>query len=127
HFLLNDRARRSLVTQALPSASAAAAPEPGEDRQRFLQLLDLAAGDLERELAGAGRPLYFEVFRTYVLEAGSESYRDVAVRLGLSESDVRNYLTYCRTAFRERLRRRIRETVDTDAEVDQEISALLRL
>jgi len=144
HFLINaqDSAARRTPPGVLlrldpsrPELESLAPPDPAEspersyDRRWFLDLLDAAAQDLKGRLGDAGKKDYFEVFRILVLDAGQDvpSYQGVADRLGLRESDVRNYLHHCRGAFREILRRRIRETVDTDAEVDQEIAALLQL
>lgn len=144
HFLLNARdaaARRAPpggfvnlnpsrqdLEQLAPS-DPTESPESALDRRWFLDLLDAAASDLGRQLADAGKASYFEVFRMLVLEPGPEvpTYQAVAARLGLRDSDVRNYLYHCRQAFRDILRRRIRETVGSDAEADQEIGALLRL
>ena len=144
HFLLNAReaaARRtppggivrldpsSQDLERLAVSDPAESPDAAYDRRWFLDQLDAAAADLERQLTEAGKTAYFEVFRILVLDADSEvpSYHAVADRLGLRDSDVRNYLHHCRDAYREILRRRIRETVASDAEVEQEIGDLLRL
>jgi len=115
--------------ERLAVSDPAESPDAAYDRRWFLDQLDAAAADLKRRLTEAGKTAYFEVFRILVLDADSEvpSYQAVADRLGLRDSDVRNYLHHCRDAYREILRRRIRETVASDAEVEQEIGDLLRL
>jgi hypothetical protein len=41
------------------------------------------------------------------------TYREVGERLGIRETDVRNYLTFCRGRFREILETRVKETSAT--------------
>jgi len=53
------------------------------------------------------------------------TYGSVAKRLGLSESDVRNYLSFCRARLREVLKEGVRETVDHPGDVEEELRALL--
>jgi hypothetical protein len=93
--------------------------------------------ELGRKLAADGKQVYFDVFRAYCLEDSQSSrsragepdegptYGDVAARLGIKESDVRNYLTLCRKVLREILRERIREYVSGEDEIDRELGAVL--
>ena len=53
------------------------------------------------------------------------TYASVAKRLGLTESDVRNYLTFCRTRLREILKDGVRETVQDARDVEDELRSLL--
>lgn len=144
HFLLNaresadrrqppggllrlDPSRQDL--EALAVSDQAESPEQSYDRRWFLDLLDASARDLKDKLAEAGKQVYFEVFRILVLDAEEDapSYQEVAARLGLRESDVRNYLHHCRGAYRDILRKRVRASVSTDAEAEEELAVLLRL
>ena len=142
HFLINDQeaATRRLPPgglvhlepsrqdlEALAPRDPSESPDAAYDRRWFLGMLDAAVDDLKGRLSGEGKNAYFEVFRILVLEAADLSYRAVAERVGVRESDVRNYLHHCRLVFREILRRRIRETVDSDAEVERELGAFLSL
>jgi hypothetical protein len=49
----------------------------------------------------------------------------VGRRWGVSESDVRNYLTHCRARLKEILRAAVRETVDRAGDVEDELRALM--
>jgi len=53
------------------------------------------------------------------------TYGSVAKRLGVAESDVRNYLSFCRAKLREILKDGVRDTVDNPADVEDELRALL--
>jgi RNA polymerase sigma-70 factor (ECF subfamily) len=116
-----------------------AVPDRAFDRQWLTCLLDASIARLERELAAENKKAYFDVFRTYLLEPGTErvsvatrsgeiempTYGSVAKRLGLAESDVRNYLSFCRAKLREILKDGVRDTVDNPADVEDELRALL--
>jgi RNA polymerase sigma-70 factor (ECF subfamily) len=116
-----------------------AVPDRAFDRQWLSCLLDTSIARLERELTAEGKKAYFEVFRAYLLEPGTErvsvatrsgeiempTYGSVAKRLGVAESDVRNYLSFCRAKLREILKDGVRDTVDNPADVEDELRALL--
>jgi RNA polymerase sigma factor (sigma-70 family) len=53
------------------------------------------------------------------------TYAELAVRLGMTESTLRSHVTRLRARYREALRAEVRRTVDTEAEVDEELHALL--
>ena len=67
---------------------------------------------LEKDLAPNGRGAWFEAFKFYDLEDQPLSYREIADRLHVSESDVRNYLHRVRTRLREILADRRASTSD---------------
>ncbi len=115
-------------------------PERAYDREWSRQVLDQAVADLKGLLASQGKQKYFDVFHAYFLEgAGPVStkltrtdeqgptYDDVAARLGIKVTDVRNYLTSCRKLLRELIRGRIRDYVERDDEVDSELDEILRI
>jgi RNA polymerase sigma-70 factor (ECF subfamily) len=116
------------------------APDRAFDREWLGCLLDASIARLERELTKEGKAAYFSVFRTYLLDPGSErgvsvatrsgeielpTYGTVAKQLGLAESDVRNYLSLCRARLRDILKDGVRDTVDNPADVEEELRALL--
>ena len=91
-------------------------PDQVFDRQWLSCLLDASIARLEADLKKEGKEVYFSVFRTYLLDPNAAkeatvatqsgeiqlpTYATVGKRWGLSESDVRNYLTLCRTRLRE--------------------------
>jgi RNA polymerase sigma-70 factor (ECF subfamily) len=116
------------------------APDRAFDRQWLSCLLDTSIARLEADLKKDGKSAYFDVFRAYLLEPEAErgvtvatqsgeialpTYGSVAKRLGLADSDVRNYLSLCRARLREILKDGVRETVDHPGDVEDELRALL--
>jgi RNA polymerase sigma-70 factor (ECF subfamily) len=64
------------------------------------------------------------------LTSGAEplpAYAELAVRLGMTESTLRSHVTRLRARYREALRVEVRRTVDTEAEVGEELHELLRV
>jgi RNA polymerase sigma factor (sigma-70 family) len=55
------------------------------------------------------------------------AYSDLADRLGMTESTLRSHVTRLRARYREVLRAEVRQTVETEAEVDEELHELLRV
>lgn len=104
-------------------------PEQLFDRQWFDTVFEGAVQNLQSLLASQGKDAYFAVFRAYCLDEESKkedlTYGEVAERLRMKETDVRNYLTFCRKALRQILRARIREYVSSEAEVDEELKQVL--
>jgi RNA polymerase sigma-70 factor (ECF subfamily) len=86
-----------------------------------------ALEDLRRELDARGRGKMFEAFREYCLEAepGRDiSYRSIREKLGLSESEVTNYISESRRALRLILVGKVGGTVGSPREVDEELGIL---
>ena len=115
-------------------------PDLAFDRQWLSCLLDASLVRLETELKREGKAAYYNVFSTYLLDPGSArevtvatqsgdlalpTYASVAKLRGLTESDVRNYLTFCRARLREILKAGIRETVEDARDVEDELRSLL--
>jgi RNA polymerase sigma factor (sigma-70 family) len=55
------------------------------------------------------------------------AYAELATRLGMTESTLRSHVTRLRARYREVLRAEVRRTVDTEAEVDDELHDLLHV
>ncbi len=55
------------------------------------------------------------------------AYAELAVRLGMTESTLRSHVTRLRARYREALRAEVRRTVDSEAEVGEELHELLRV
>jgi RNA polymerase sigma-70 factor (ECF subfamily) len=147
NFLI-DAHRSAEVRKAIQPAAVLEAhavsvhPDPDRafDREWLSCLLESALSSLEADLKKEGKGVYFEVFRTYLLDPaeGREvtvatqsgeivlpTYQTVGRRLGVRESDVRNYLTQCRTRLREILRTEIRQTLEDADEAEDELRSLL--
>jgi DNA-directed RNA polymerase specialized sigma24 family protein len=99
-------------------------------REWVRSLFALAVADLQREYAAAGRQTQFRVFELYDLEApgsaAAVTYGDVAAAVGVSTSDVTNYLFAARRAFRRVLLARLRSVCGDGADFEAEARHLLR-
>ena len=71
----------------------------------------------------------FEELRIFLAgcAAPPPPYAELAVRLGMTESTLRSHVTRLRARYREVLRSEVRRTVETEAEVDEELHELLRV
>jgi RNA polymerase sigma-70 factor (ECF subfamily) len=92
----------------------------------------LVAAALERLLADykrEGKEQLFNGLRMFVA-GGAErlpTYAKLADRLGIAESTLRSHVTRLRARYREALRAEVRQTVDSETEVDQELRELLHV
>lgn len=117
-------------------------PDRAFEKEWFRTVLDVAVQQMQEQLSTEGKARYFEVFRAYCLErrtsnpgrrtsvlagtshAGAPTYRQLAKRLGISESDVRNYLWHCRGLLRQLLAEHVRAYVPSDADVETELKQI---
>ena len=82
--------------------------------------------DLAAEQSAAGREAVFEELRPRLVGDGEQRpIAESAARLNMSESNVKVSLHRLRRRFGERVRARVAETVDNEAEVDEELRALM--
>lgn len=86
-------------------------------------VMDRALERLRLESESAGRPVEFEIFREH-LKSGDASYAELAARLRVSETDVRNRLHRARIRFRECLLEEIRAYTTTLEEAREELRDL---
>jgi RNA polymerase sigma factor (sigma-70 family) len=92
-------------------------------------LVETALSRLAAAYKAEGKENLFEKFRTF-LAVGADplpAYSDLAARLAVTESTIRSHVTRLRARYREMLRAEVRRTVDTEAEVDEELRELLRV
>jgi RNA polymerase sigma-70 factor (ECF subfamily) len=144
NFLIDtDRAaavRRPVEPVSASEIDREASPDRSFDREWLSCLLGASLAQLEVELKREDKEKYFNVFHTYLLDPNAArevtvsaasgefalpTYASVGKRWGLGESDVRNYLSHCRSRLREILKAAIRETVEDAREVEDELRALL--
>ncbi|MGH7935995.1 MAG: RNA polymerase sigma factor [Chthoniobacterales bacterium] len=92
----------------------------------------LVASGLERLSAEyrseAGKKLFSEL--KIFVAGGAEpppAYAELAMRLGMAESTLRSHVTRLRARYREVLRAEVRRTVESEAEVKEELRELLRV
>ncbi len=103
------------------------------DAEWTRSLLTAAVDALGVVCAEKGKDAYFAVFRRYVLDGdavtsgakGRPSYATIGAELGLSVSDVTNYLSWARREFRRIVLDELREITATDEEFRAEARALL--
>jgi predicted transcriptional regulator len=71
----------------------------------------------------------FNELRIFLTSAAEPlpTYSELAVRLGMTESTLRSHVTRLRALYREVLHAEVRRTVETEAEVDEELHELLRV
>ena len=92
----------------------------------------LVASGLERLSTDYKRESREKLFKELKIFLGGgtdplPTYAELAVRLGMAESTLRSDVTRLRARYREALRAEVRRTVDTEAQVDEELHELLRV
>jgi RNA polymerase sigma factor (sigma-70 family) len=116
----------------LARAGVAEGPEPDLDavfhREWLRSLFSLAVRDLEASCVASGKQVHFALFERYDLRAadGAErpTYQQVGRDLGVSVTQVTNYLAAVRREFRRILLERLRELCATDEEYRAEAEEL---
>ena len=100
-------------------------PERLFERQWTLTLLDHVTLRLQAEFVSAGKQHQFEVLKvTLTGERSESSYTDIAVELAMSEESARQAAHRLRKRYRELLREEVAQTVETPADVEDEIGRL---
>ena len=109
---------------------AAVAPDLDDyfHQEWIRSLLMLAVDDLRAEYEAAGKRVQFEVFRRYDLDGAATppTYGSIAQALGVATTDVTNYLSAARKAFRRLLLERLRAVCGAAEEFEAEARQLLR-
>lgn len=111
----------------LPDLADGETAEDDFNRRWALSLIE-ATLEKMKEVCSEGRKKdYYETFRMYLESAGEPrklSYRELAKRFGVSESDITNFLYRGRNIFQKLLRDTIRQSVERESAIDEEIEAL---
>ena len=99
------------------------------DRSWAEALVAAALERLSADYKGEAREKLFNELRIFLAGcAGAPpAYAELAVRLHMTGSTLRSHVTRLRARYREVLRAEVRRTVDTEAEVDEELHALLHV
>ena len=108
-------------------------PEEYFHREWVRSLFALAIEALRRHYAEKGSSVYFKLFERYDLVEDEEhansalkvSYSSLATELGLTTSDVTNYLAAARREFRKIVLAKLREMTATEEEFRAEARTLL--
>jgi len=103
-------------------AIATEAPEQAFEREWQRQLFSLALDDLRAHCNACGKQLQFLVFEAYDLADGERpSYAELAVKHGISETSVTNYLAWARRKLRGFVTERLRGTTSGAGELREEL------
>ena len=141
HFIADERERSSAQKRGgsiqlvshdairgsmLEPQSESMPPDAYFDRQWALSILDQSLRQLENECGGPGARDTFEALKPW-LNGGmvDETQAEIAERLGVSRDVVKKTLHRWRSRFREIVKSTICATVDSPAEVDQELAYLI--
>jgi RNA polymerase sigma-70 factor (ECF subfamily) len=143
NFMANERARdralkrgggvRVIALDAM-DAEARYAVEPADemtpdrlfDRRWALAVLEQVLARLRREFIDAGNGPLFETIKDCLTpDRGKLSYAQLARRLGMTEGALKVAVHRMRRRYRDLLRHEIAQTVETPAQVDEEIAYLL--
>jgi RNA polymerase sigma-70 factor (ECF subfamily) len=96
------------------------------DRQWALTVLELALDDLRRHSVESGKERHFLRLKGFLAGGTSAEYRDAGGDLGLSEGAVRVVIHRLRRKYRDLVRGQIGRTVQSPAEVEDELHHLFR-
>ncbi len=101
-------------------------PERGFARDWKAAILDDALRDLEAEYRARGQEGLFRLFVEKEVDPPDPEpgYAELAAKYGVSATDVRNTLYRAKQRLRELARRRVRETVASDADAEAEFREL---
>jgi RNA polymerase sigma-70 factor (ECF subfamily) len=117
------------------SALEASIPAPRDatpadvfDRQWLAELLKAATSRVRASFHADGREIQFRVFEEHDLreEDAAPAYQDIAQRLQLRESQVRDYLATVRRAVRQEIRLELELLTADDRELEEEWKALFQ-
>lgn len=100
-------------------------PEAAFRRSWALTVLSLAFDALREEFEKQGRGDHFETIRSHLSAVGDRtSYEDLASRMGTTVPDVTNLLHRSRKRLGTLIRDRLRETVENEADLEEEVRGL---
>lgn len=117
------------AAEAEVARTASSSPDPEQvlHREWVRALFGDCVGRLRDELEGAGRGVQFRVFEAMDLDDGASrpTYRELATRLGVTESKITNDLASARRRFRVLVLDTLREMTASEAEFRAEARAVL--
>jgi RNA polymerase sigma-70 factor (ECF subfamily) len=111
------------------SHSASSSADQIFDRSWAEALVAAGLDRLSADYRGESREKLFNELKIF-LTSGADplpTYSELAAQLGITESTLRSHVTRLRARYREALRAEVRRTVDTEAEVGEELHELLRV
>jgi RNA polymerase sigma factor (sigma-70 family) len=108
------------------SDASSIAPDEYFHREWVRSVFEVAVERLRASCEREGKQMQFAIFESYDLDDDrGVSYRELATRFGIAETQVTNYLSAMRRRFRELVLDALREVTATDQEFRAESRALL--
>ena len=111
----------------LPELAVKETAEDAFNRRWALSLIETTLERMREECTGGKKQQYFRALELFLESAGAThqmSYREMAQTMGVSESDITNFLFRGRNYFQKLLRDEIRNSVSSESAIDEEIEAL---
>ncbi len=111
----------------IPELAQGETAEDDFNRRWALSLIESTLQKMKEDCAEGRRRYYYETFKLFIesaCDAKPMSYREMAKKIGVNETDVTNFLHRGRNVFQKLLRSEIRQSVTSESEIDQEIEAL---
>jgi RNA polymerase sigma factor (sigma-70 family) len=129
NFLPLDEEQISEAESVFQNHRTARSEELIFDRSWAEALVSTGLARLSADYRSEAKEKLFNELRIFLAGCAGPppAYADLADRLGMTESTVRSHVTRLRARYREVLRAEVRRTVDTEAEVDEELHELLRV
>ncbi len=97
------------------------------DRSWAITLLATTMDELANQYSDSGKQKLFDRLKPYLAGQGGVPYAQIGKELDMTEGSIKVAVHRMRGRCREVLREKIGETVETDAEIDQEISVLFTI
>ena len=99
-------------------------PERVFERRWALTLLDRVLNHLRDEFAKAGKLAVFDELKS-ALAGDKTPYSEIGARLGMSEGAVKVAVHRLRGRYRDLIRAEVAQTVDSEAEIEDELRSLM--
>ena len=132
HYLSNEYDRRKALKRGVKPLSldfegaeemlrraGESSPEQAYRREWAVGLINRALAALKEEMGPR-----FDALREYITAGQPGTVKDVAARLGLSESNVKVIIHRARRRYRDLLKEEVARTVERKGEVDEELREL---
>lgn len=131
-FVALDEERAREAESLFQTHAGASTFAPREDtvfERTWAETLVATVLDRLRETYHAeGKQNVFDDFRGFITVTESQpTYPEMAAKMAVPESTLRSHVTRLRRRYRDILRSEVRRTVETEAEVDEELRELLRV
>lgn len=90
-----------------------------------MEILARTRGRLREHYEGRSQAELFATLQPFLVSNEPPTYKDVATQLGMNEAAARVAVHRLRTAFRQRLREEVADTVAEETDIDDELRAVI--